>query len=146
MDKAELIEVLVDLYNTESQTAALKAGWACHPAESVSNIRNTQGAAMYVIVDTLQQHQYADKEEAQAALTAMEREFGPGYRLFSTASDKTPLQLELLYSLVLELLKTGKVNPVFIKMTMTNLLGEEVEMTALQIINDARAWIDAHVE
>lgn len=101
---------------------------------------------MYVIVDTKQQHQFADKEEAQAALTAMEREFGPGYQLFSPASDKTPLQLELLYSLVLELLKTGKVNPVFIKMTMTNLLGEEVEMTALQIINDARAWIDAHVQ
>lgn len=31
MDKAELIEVLVDLYNTESQTAALKAGWGLPP-------------------------------------------------------------------------------------------------------------------
>lgn len=97
---------------------------------------------MYVIVDTLDYRVFTDKEEAQA----LAKEMGAPYRVFSPASDKTPLQLELLYSLVLELLKTGKVNPVFIKMTMTNLLGEEVEMTALQIINDARAWIDAHVQ
>lgn len=100
---------------------------------------------MYVIVDTNSSHQYSDKEEAQQALIAMEREFGPGYQLFSPASDKTPEQLELLYGLTLELLKVGKINPLFIKLTRIGLLGDETEITALQVINDARAWIDAHV-
>lgn len=100
---------------------------------------------MYVIVDTNNQHQYADKEEALTAITAMEREFGHGYKLFSPASDKTPEQLELLYGLTLELLKVGKINPLFIKLTRIGLLGDETEITALQVINDARAWIDAHV-
>ena len=76
----------------------------------------------------------------------MEREFGPGYQLFSPASDKTPEQLELLYGLTLELLKVGKINPLFIKLTKIDLLGAETEITALQVINDARAWIDAHVQ
>ena len=105
---------------------------------------------MYALLNTTLNHIVdtgTDKEELQDSLNRL-KELNPqsNYQLFSPASDKTPLQLELLYSLVLELLKTGKVNPVFIKMTMTNLLGEEVEMTALQIINDARAWIDAHVQ
>lgn len=105
---------------------------------------------MYALLNLTDQHVVdtgTDKEELQDSLNRL-KELNPqsNYQLFSPASDKTPLQLELLYSLVLELLKTGKVNPVFIKMTMTNLLGEEVEMTALQIINDARAWIDAHVD
>ena len=101
---------------------------------------------MYVVVDTTQQTTYADKAEAEAALAAMEREFGPGYVLYSPASDKTPLQLELLYALTVQLLTVGKVNPLYITVELTNLLGETTEYTARKIVNDARAWIDAHVE
>ena len=101
---------------------------------------------MYTIVDTKQATQYTDKEEAQAALTAMEREFGPGYQLYGPVVEKTPEQLELLYALTLELLKIGKINPIFIKLTKIDLLGNETEITALQVINDARAWIDTHVD
>ena len=36
----------------------------------------------------------------------------------------------------------GKVNPLFIKVEKTNLLGETEEFTARQIINDARAYMD----
>lgn len=100
---------------------------------------------MYIVVDTTQQPTYADKAEAEAARLAMEREFGPGYAIYSPASDKTPQQLELLYALTLQLLKVGKVNPLFIKVELTDLLGETTEITARQIINDARNWIDAHV-
>lgn len=100
---------------------------------------------MYAIIDTRAASLYADKEEAEQARLSYEREFGPGWQLFSPASDKTPEQLELLYGLTLELLKVGKINPLFIKLTRIGLLGEETEITALQVINDARAWIDAHV-
>lgn len=97
---------------------------------------------MYIIVDTTAFSAYNNKEEAQRVAA----EKGPDYAVYSPASDKTPLQLELLYSLALELLQVGKVNPLFIKLEMTNLLGEVTELTARQIINDARNWIDAHVE
>lgn len=67
------------------------------------------------------------------------------YEVFTQAIEKTPEQLELLYGLTLELLKVGKINPLFIKLTKIDLLGTETEITALQVINDARAWIDTHV-
>ena len=61
------------------------------------------------------------------------------YEVFTQAIEKTPEQLELLYGLTLELLKVGKINPLFIKLTKIDLLGNETEITALQVINDARA-------
>lgn len=101
---------------------------------------------MYALIDTTKQHLYSDKEEAQASLTAHEREFGPGFALYGPVVEKTPDQLELLYGLTLQLLKTGKINPVNIRLNITDLLGQETEITALKVINDARAWIDTHVE
>ena len=98
---------------------------------------------MYIIVDTTQQTTYTDKEEAQRALKDFETHFGPGYQLYSPASDKVPEQLELLYALTVQLLTVGKVNPLFIKLELVNLLGEVREVTARQIVNDARAYLDA---
>ena len=83
-----------------------------------------------------------DKEEAFAFASAA----GGAHKVYGPVVEKTPEQLELLYALTLELLKVGKVNPLFIKMTRVGLLGDETEITALQVINDARAWIDAHVQ
>lgn len=96
---------------------------------------------MYIVLDPLEHQVHLDKEVADKAAAAL----GNSHKVFSPASDKTPEQLELLYGLTLELLKVGKINPLFIKLTRIGLLGDETEITALQVINDARAWIDAHV-
>lgn len=105
---------------------------------------------MYALLNTTNQHLVdtgTDKEELQDSLDRLKALHPENdYQLFSPASDKTPEQLELLYGLTLELLKVGKINPLFIKLTKIDLLGAETEITALQVINDARAWIDAHVE
>lgn len=104
---------------------------------------------MYALLNITDQHVVdtgTDKEELQDSLDRL-KTLHPetDYQLFSPASDKTPEQLELLYGLTLELLKVGKINPLFIKLTKIDLLGTETEITALQVINDARAWIDTHV-
>lgn len=96
---------------------------------------------MYVILKTEDHPQYDNKEVATATAASLE----PGHEVFTQAIDKTPEQLELLYGLTLELLKVGKINPLFIKLTKIDLLGNETEITALQVINDARAWIDTNV-
>ena len=97
---------------------------------------------MYVVVNTATSTQHMDKEDAERVAA----ELGPDFAVYSPASDKTPLQLELLYALTVQLLTVGKINPLFITVELTNLLGETTEYTARQIVNDARAWIDAHVE
>ena len=71
---------------------------------------------------------------------------GDSHKVYGPVVEKTAEQLELLYGLTLELLKVGKINPLFIKLTKIDLLGTETEITALQVINDARAWIDTHVQ
>ena len=58
------------------------------------------------------------------------------------APDATSESLELLYSLAIQLLKVGKVDPLHISVELTNLIGDTRTLTARQIVNDARIWID----
>ncbi len=92
---------------------------------------------MYIIADSTIASRY-DKDEALAEVAKL----GPNYKLYVPAVENAPEKLELLYGLTLQLLKAGKVNPLFIKVEKTNLLGETEELTARQIINDARAYMD----
>ncbi len=92
---------------------------------------------MYIIADSTIASRY-DKDEALAEVAKL----GPNYKLYVPAVENAPEKLELLYGLTLQLLKVGKVNPLFIKVEKTNLLGETEELTARQIINDARAYMD----
>jgi hypothetical protein len=98
---------------------------------------------MYVVLKPDDHNQFRDKQEADALAETLGAD---AHKVFTEAVEKTPEQLELLYGLTLELLKVGKINPLFIKLTKIDLLGNETEITALQVINDARAWIDTHVE
>ena len=92
---------------------------------------------MYIIADSTTASRY-DKDEALAEVAKL----GPNYKLYVPAVENAPEKLELLYGLTLQLLKVGKVNPLFIKVEKTNLLGDTEEFTARQIINDARAYMD----
>jgi len=92
---------------------------------------------MYIIADSTIASRY-DKDEALAEVAKL----GPNYKLYVPAVENAPEKLELLYGLTLQLLKVGKVNPLFIKVEKTNLLGETEKLTARQIINDARAYMD----
>jgi len=92
---------------------------------------------MYIIADSTIASRY-DKDEALAEVAKL----GPNYKLYVPAVENAPEKLELLYGLTLQLLKVGKVNPLFIKVEKTNLLGDTEELTARQIINDARAYMD----
>lgn len=94
---------------------------------------------MYIIANPKQALVFTDKEEAVAEAAKT----GPDFKVYSPASDKVPEQLELLYALTIQLLTVGKVNPLFIKLELVNLLGEVREVTARQIVNDARAYLDA---
>lgn len=101
---------------------------------------------MYVVLNTTNNTLYAtglDKEALEKEIVEMKRVTGDDFQLFSPASDKVPEQLELLYALTIQLLTVGKVNPLFIKLELVNLLGEVREVTARQIVNDARAYLDA---
>lgn len=92
---------------------------------------------MYIIANAAVASRF-DKDEALAEVAKL----GPNYKLYVPAVENAPEKLELLYGLTLQLLKVGKVNPLFIKVEKTNLLGETEELTARQIINDARAYMD----
>jgi len=92
---------------------------------------------MYIIADSTIASRY-DKDEALAEVAKL----GPNYKLYVPAVENAPEKLELLYGLTLQLLKVGKVNPLFIEVEKTNLLGETEKLTARQIINDARAYMD----
>ena len=92
---------------------------------------------MYIIADSTIASRY-DKDEALAEVAKL----GPNYKLYVPAVENAPEKLELLYGLTLKLLQVGKVNPLFIKVEKTNLLGDTEEFTARQIINDARAYMD----
>ena len=92
---------------------------------------------MYILVDPSQAKLFADKEEAAAEAARL------GLTVYSPASNKVPEQLELLYALTIQLLKVGKVNPLYINVKLTDLLGQTREITARQIVNDARAYLDA---
>lgn len=97
---------------------------------------------MYIIADAKIASRF-DKEEALAEVAKLNRDKpGSDYKLYVPAVDNAPEKLELLYGLTIQLLKVGKVNPIFIKIEKTNLLGETEEFTARQIINDARAYMD----
>lgn len=101
---------------------------------------------MYAIVDTAAPDLFALKDEAQAHADAKNAETPGRFTVYGPTSDNAPIKIELLYALVVQLLKVGKVNPMFITVEMTNLLGEVESISARQIVNDARAWIDSHVE
>lgn len=97
---------------------------------------------MYIIANATVASRF-DKEEAEAEVAKLNRD-NPGseYKLYVPVVAKTPEKLELLYGLTLQLLKVGKINPLNITLEIINLLGEVETITARQVINDARAWID----
>lgn len=97
---------------------------------------------MYIIANANVASRF-DKDEALAEVAKLNQSDPNGnYKLYVPAVENAPEKLELLYGLTLQLLKVGKVNPLFIKVEKTNLLGDTEEFTARQIINDARAVMD----
>lgn len=97
---------------------------------------------MYIIANANVASRF-DKDEALAEVAKLNQSDPNGnYKLYVPAVENAPEKLELLYGLTLKLLQVGKVNPLFIKVEKTNLLGDTEEFTARQIINDARAYMD----
>ena len=101
---------------------------------------------MYAVINTTQKTLHAtglDKEALETDIAQLKAISNDEFVLYTPVGNATIETLELLYGLTVNLLKVGKVDPLFITLDITDLLGETKQITARQVVNDARFWLDS---
>lgn len=100
---------------------------------------------MYYVIDTNSLMCVAVKEDAFVLREDLRRDNPDAdwQVVTETAPSDAENALERLYALAHQLLTVSKINPLYLEMKLTNLLGEETTFTAMQIMNEARRALDA---
>ena len=98
---------------------------------------------MYAVIDAKTVPTLEFKEEAQALLAQLMLDNPEAdWHLVGTVVPTDDNALERLYALTHQLLRVSKINPMHLKMELTNIVGDKTEYSALRIMHDARTKID----
>lgn len=100
---------------------------------------------MYHVIETQELPRYEYSDKAREALDRL-REQHPdkAYTLVKQIADEpdTDDAFERLYALTIQLMDASGINPFNLQMKLTALDGQETEISAYNIIHQARAWKD----
>lgn len=98
---------------------------------------------MYAVIDKHSLPAIADRAKAELLLTNLKRDNADANWQVFVAIETQPLEvLERLYALAGMLLQQSGLNPFELTLTLTRLDNREEEYNAVNIMSQARNWID----